>query len=527
MPGMSFAAGPLRWLLTALIGTTLAACAPVMPPPIGEADFPRLAAVETITAGYGNISEKYIESIDMDELASDGLRGLSSIDPSLSIAVLGSELLLRKEERIVARFAQPGPAGTARVWADLSVEVLLAGRRVSGDLAAASPEKIYEAIFDSALADLDVYSRYAGAEEAEMNRSRRTGYGGIGIRFSIVDGAARITEVMEETPAERAGLAVGDIITHIDGHPIDGVESAVIADLLRGPKTSRVALTVRRAGALPTLQVAVERDHVVPTTVHDRVEDGVLILTVTRFNEATTRSMSRKLKDARSRLGNALIGVILDLRGNPGGLLKQAIRTADLFLTQGEIVKTRGRHPDSIQYYTARSSDLAFGLPVVVLIDGKSASAAEIMAAALQDRGRAVVIGTTSFGKGTVQTVIRLPNEGEITLTWSRFIMPSGYALHQLGVLPLVCTSRPEDQADPVDALFAHREEAASLLSEWRTTPWNDAVHRGELRSACPAMVRQGSVEVDLARRLIHESGLYARVLGFLAPTAAAQPTAP
>ena len=197
-------------------------------------------------------------------------------------------------------------------------------------------------------------------------------------------------------------------------------------------------------------------------------------------------------------MGASPKGLVLDLRGNPGGLLKQSIEVADLFLTQGQIVRTHGRHPDSEQRYEAGGEDIAHGLPLVVLVDGKSASAAEIIAAALQDHGRAVVIGTSSFGKGTVQTVIRLPNDGEITLTWSRLVTPSGYVLHGLGVMPDIFTSGA----------------AGNVRKEKQGR---------DLRAACPAERRRKALEIEVARRLLSDRALYGRALDLTAATSQAQ----
>ncbi|MBI2979125.1 MAG: hypothetical protein HYY38_09990, partial [Rhodospirillales bacterium] len=218
--------------------------------------------------------------------------------------------------------------------------------------------------------------------------------------------------------------------------------------------------------------------------------------------------------------GDGMKGVILDLRGNPGGLLKQSVKVADLLLTQGQIISTRGRHADSIHYYEAGGRDLAFGMPVIVLVDGKSASAAEIVAAALQDRERAVVIGTSSFGKGSVQTVIRLPNDGEITLTWSRLYAPSGYLLHGLGVLPAICTSGvKEDARSVIRARMAQRAKTEEALNAWRLSSAFDDAKRGKLRESCPSQRRQDDLEIEMARQLLGDQALYAEALRLSAAT--------
>ena len=200
--------------------------------------------------------------------------------------------------------------------------------------------------------------------------------------------------------------------------------------------------------------------------------------------------------------------------------MKQSVKVADLLLTQGQIISTRGRHADSIHYYEAGGRDLAFGMPVIVLVDGKSASAAEIVAAALQDRERAVVIGTSSFGKGSVQTVIRLPNDGEITLTWSRLYAPSGYLLHGLGVLPAICTSGvKEDARSAIRARMAQRAKTEEALNAWRLSAAFDDAKRGKLRESCPSQRRQDDLEIEMARQLLGDQALYAEALRLSAAT--------
>ncbi len=484
--------------------------------------FPIHAAAETFAAGYSNIASKYIDSVPIRDLAIEGMRGLGVLDPALTVRQADGQVVLASGDGDVARF--PAPADdTPSAWAAITVEVSRAARAISSDLRKASVEQIYEAVFDGALSRLDPYSRYAGREEAGKNRANRDGFDGIGIRFKLADGQVRVTEVMEETPAEAVGLAVGDRVTHVDGASTADMSLSDVTERLRGPLEMPISVTVAREGVESPLTFTMTRAHIVPTSVTAAFEDGLLTLTIHRFNRATADAAARKIAAARRLNGNALAGIILDLRDNPGGLLKQAIRLADLFVSQGEILKTEGRHPDSMQYYEAEDGDITSGLPLVVMVDGRSASAAEIAAAALQDRGRAIVVGTTSFGKGTVQTVVRLPNDGEFTLTWSRFVMPSGYLLHQLGVHPTVCTSGISAQvADPFKPLMAAREEAAGILVAWRTVSFTDGAKRQELRATCPAERRAEAGDLDVARRLLKDHPLYARLLELANPVATA-----
>jgi carboxyl-terminal processing protease len=218
-----------------------------------------------------------------------------------------------------------------------------------------------------------------------------------------------------------------------------------------------------------------------------------------------------------------LKGIVLDLRGNPGGLLDQAVAVADAFLRKGPIVSTRGRHPESVQRFSATGRDLANGMPMVVLINGRSASAAEIVAAALQDRGRAVLVGSNSYGKGTVQNITRLPNEGELILTWSRFYAPSGYALDSLGILPNICTSTLKAAPGPDlrQRMLESIGPATNVLIMWRTLTGHDKARRTALRGKCPKHSETPEIDIKIAREILEDRRLYARTLDMSAPRVA------
>ena len=507
-------------LSAALAGVLIAACAPARQAPEPVSAFPRQAVEEVFTAGYGSIKEKYIDPVVIGELALEGLHGLGSIDPNLSVERDGGEVVLSAGERPVARFLAPRESDV-QGWAELTSRVSAAGRLNSADLRRASPELLYQAVFDGVLSHLDAFSRYAGTEKAKKNRAKRDGYGGIGIDFKVRDGAAWVTKVKPKTPAARAGLKRNDRITHVGGNSIEGLGTREVRDWLRGPVHSQVTLIILREGAPKSLVFVIERSKIIPPTVTYGYEDGIVFLKITGFNQRTAGSMADRLKGARHTRGDGIKGLILDLRGNPGGLLKQSIKVVDLFLSQGNIVMTRGRHPDSNQHYVAKDKNLAAGIPVAILVDGKSASAAEIVAAALQDRGRAVVIGTSSFGKGTVQTVIRLPNDGEITLTWSRLIPPSGYILHDVGVLPTICTSGVSGKGR--DLISRAIEQRLEVEAAWRKAGSGDDERRKDLRASCPSERRRDSFDVEVARRLLVDRVLYARALSLSAANTAAR----
>lgn len=487
------------------------------------------AAEETFVAGFDVIAEKYIDGVSVAAVVLEGLKGIQSVDPSLSVTRDGARLILTHAGQPVADF--PAPADhDAAAWGQRAAQISLAARTASPDMREAPAEKVYEAIFDGTLSNLDIFSRYAGKEEAARNRSRRDGFGGVGIRFKLDGEGPVVTHVQSGGPADKAGLQAGDRITHIDGTPIGtgGIALNAVSDHLRGQENSSIIVTVRRAAEPTSVSFLMTRTHVVPESVETRIVGDVMVAKISRFNRDTPAELVRDLKAQRDALGSRLKGVVLDLRGNPGGLLKQSVTVADLFLTQGDILDTKGRHPASLQHYAAGGRDFAGGLPVVVLIDGKSASAAEIVASALQDRGRAAVVGTTSYGKGSVQTVQRLPNDGELTVTWSRFVTPTGYTLHGLGVFPTVCTSGLDAPDAALDRAIGRSMETARTLVSWRHSVYGESGPRAALRAICPPESRTagktGDVDLAVAVRLIDtpRSYAHARLLAVEPPASTA-----
>lgn len=463
--------------------------------------------------GFEEIESAYIDPIDIGSLAVAGLQQLATLDPTVVIDRTDDDVTIAVDGSS-STFDAP-PADQATRWGVLMAGALGAARTASPTLEAADNEDIYQTMFDGIVDRLDDFSRYASAADAAENRASREGFGGIGVRIAVEEDSVRILSVMHYTPAERAGLKADDYITHIDGETVAGLDQQQVITRLRGPVDSPVLLTIERGGVPQPLPVEVTRAHVVPETVIARREGNIAYLRIYSFNLETADSLRREVKSAADEIGPSLRGFIIDLRGNPGGLLDQAVAVSDLFLDDGRVVSTHGRHPDSHQYFEAGPGDVAAGKPIVVLINGNSASASEIVAAALQDDGRAVVIGTNSYGKGTVQTVIRMPNDGELTLTWARFHAPSGYTLNHLGVLPTICTSFAPGGADAERVL---RELAAGELKPVPTESRNaadpaDTSALDRLRAGCPQRRTEEGLDLVLARRLLDNPPLYARAV--------------
>jgi carboxyl-terminal processing protease len=260
---------------------------------------------------------------------------------------------------------------------------------------------------------------------------------GLGIEVTMENELIKVISPIDDTPADRAGILAGDIISHLDGEQVQGLTLREAVERMRGPANSSITLTVLREGVEEPLEITVVRDVIRVQSVRHRVEQDIGYIRVASFSEQTMEGLERAIEDIEEELpGDELKGYVLDLRGNPGGLLDQAVLVSDAFLERGEIVSTRGRDADEVQRFSAREGDLVEGKPVIVLVNGGSASASEIVAGALQDHRRATVLGTRSFGKGSVQTIIPIGRAGAIRLTTARYYTPSGRSIQARGIEP-------------------------------------------------------------------------------------------
>jgi len=288
---------------------------------------------------------------------------------------------------------------------------------------------------------------------------------------------------MDGTPADEAGMEAGDFITHVDGESMLGLSLDEAVDMMRGPIGSEIIITVVREGEDEPFDVSIIRDTIKLTAVRARTEGSTVVLRISTFNDQTTPNLISGLREQVEEAGgiDKVNGVVLDLRNNPGGLLNQAIRVSDEFLESGEIVSTRGRNPEDGERFNATPGDLAEGLPIVVLINGGSASASEIVAGALQDHRRAIVVGTKSFGKGSVQTVMPLRGDGAMRLTTARYYTPSGRSIQALGVSPDIVVEQPRRTAASEEDEAA---EARRIRSEadLRGSLNNDSLSEDEIR---------------------------------------------
>jgi len=299
-----------------------------------------------------------------------------------------------------------------------------------------SDEELIAAAVNGMLTSLDPHSSYLDAKSFDDMRVQTRGeFGGLGIEVTMENGFVKVVSPIDDTPAAAAGLEPGDLITHLDGEAVLGLTLSEAVDKMRGKVGSDIVITIRRAEEEP-FDVTITRDTITIRSVRHRAIGDIGYIRVTTFNEQTTTGLETAVEELRAELGDDLHGYVLDLRNNPGGLLEEAITVSDSFLNQGEIVSTRGRELDDSSRANAKEGDITDGAPVVVLINGGSASASEIVAGALQDHGRAIVLGTQSFGKGSVQTIIPLTGHGAMRLTTARYYTPSGRSIQALGIAP-------------------------------------------------------------------------------------------
>jgi len=297
-------------------------------------------------------------------------------------------------------------------------------------------KKLIEAAINGMLTSLDPHSSYMSPKSfKDMQVQTRGEFGGLGIEVTMENGFVKVVSPIDDTPAFRAGLKPGDYITHLDGLAVQGLTLAEAVEKMRGKVNADIKITIRRKGREP-FDVTLTRAVIKIRSVRWRTEENVGYVRVTSFSEQSDDGVARAMKKIKEKLGGELKGFVLDLRNNPGGLLDQAIKISDQFLNQGEIVSTRSRRGGDAQRFNSKKGDLADKLPIVVLINGGSASASEIVAGALQDHRRAVVMGTRSFGKGSVQTIIPLSGHGAIRLTTAHYYTPSGRSIQAKGIDP-------------------------------------------------------------------------------------------
>jgi carboxyl-terminal processing protease len=355
-------------------------------------------------------------------------------------AVAGAALsLLATQPRLMLVGASAKAAGGADTYRQLNLfgDVF---ERVRADYVE-KPEdaKLIEAAINGMLNGLDPHSSFMDSKSyRDMQVQTKGQFGGLGIEVTMEQGLVKVVAPIDETPAARAGIMAGDIITHLDDEQVQGLTLNQAVEKMRGAVNTKIRLKIMRSGQDKPIEVSITREIIMVRSVRSRPEGDVGYIRITQFNEQTNEGLKKAVSDLAAQIpAEKLKGYVIDLRNNPGGLLDQAISVSDAFLERGEIVSTRGRNAEETQRFNARSGDLTKGKPVIVLINGGSASASEIVAGALQDHKRATIVGTRSFGKGSVQTIIPLGSgNGALRLTTARYFTPAGRSIQAKGITP-------------------------------------------------------------------------------------------
>ncbi len=417
-------------------------------------------------------------------------------------AALGAGLMFSVSQMGWFAYAQSrGATPTAETYRQLNLFGDVFERVRADYVEAPNDTQLIEAAINGMLTSLDPHSSYLSPRNfRDMQVQTRGEFGGLGIEVTMENGLVRVVSPIDETPAARAGVRAGDLITHLDNEPVMGMTLQQAVEKMRGAVGSAIQLRVQRQGADEPLEIRITRDTIRIRSVRFREEGpDIGYIRVTQFNEQTTEGVRNAIESLNRTMGDRLKGVVLDLRNNPGGLLDQSIGVSDAFLERGEIVSTRGRHAEETQRYSARSGDILRGKPIIVLINGGSASASEIVAGALQDHRRATILGTRSFGKGSVQTIIPLGQQnGAIRLTTARYFTPAGRSIQAKGIDPDIVINQEVPEAERERARQQETRGESSLRGHLRG--------EGEERSGSSSYVPQDATQdtqLQNAMRLI------------------------
>lgn len=470
-------------------------------------------AADIYFAGYGAVTNSYVDPVEPATLALASMDGVSRLDDRFRLVQRANRVAIHFDGRSVAELVAPDGDDVGG-WAQTTAVAIETARRTSDKVGKAGDSALFEATFDSMTESLDRYSRYENEKEGRANRASRQGYSGIGAGLIEVEEPAgvMISKVFEGSPADQAGVHEGDRIMRVDGVETEGMDVGEVATLMRGPTGTTVSVRFERAGK--PLDLDIERARVIEQTVfYERVGD-VAYFRISYFNAGTTRGLSKKLDEARSEIGPEMTGIVLDLRQNRGGNLPQSLEVADLFIDTGKILSTRGRTRQSQRDYVASPREDSGHKPMVVLIDGGSASASEIVASALQDSGRALVVGTRSYGKGTIQNIVELPDHTYLIFTSARMHAPSGYTLSHFGVFPSICTRDSYGKKD-AESADLHLDQITSneALKLRRRADQLETSEKAKLEDYCTGAHPPSADDSDvrIARRLLESDELYRR----------------
>ncbi len=477
--------------------------------------FQTAAAASVWGAALAYIEPRSLTSLTIPQMTIWGLNGLAALDPDLSTTLRDGQIELYGPEQMIIAVPAPQPDDAA-AWGKVAARVADAAYDASPALRQAGTQEIISNFFDELFNHFDPYSRYEPPLQAARDQLMITGLAGTGLTFAAQAGDVVIAGIAPDSPAENAGLTAGGVVLAVNGAPVYPGEVPRLNDTMNGIFGTSVALQMpdpENPGVPQTIVLV--RAFIPQNTIFPELPPtpGAIALKISSFDKGTGDQFSSALAAAMSA-GAPPAGLVIDLRGNRGGVLRQAVLVADALMPAGLIAQAAGRDADAAQVFSAEGSDLAQGIKIIVLVDGQTASAAEILAAALSDNRRAVVVGSETLGKGLVQTVTSLPDGGELFITWSRVLAPRGWPLQTLGVMPQVCTSLGAAALESqMGALRNGENLMAQALAQARATRANAGVDQIlAVRDQCPADIG-GNLDVTAAAFLLHDNAAYAAAL--------------
>jgi carboxyl-terminal processing protease len=483
-------------------------------PAFAAAAFDTALAAQVWTAALSYIAPRALQQVSVPQMTIWGLNGLTALDPDLNATLHDDQIRLYGPSTLLISIPSP-PPDDVNAWGQAAAQIASAAFTASPALQEAGTQGLISSFFDELFNHFDPYSRYEPPLQAAQDQLMITGLAGAGLTLGRAGANVVISAVAVDGPAANAGLAPGFQVFSIDGRPVYPGELALLNDHLNGIAGTTTTLSVLDpADAGDKQDVTLTRAFIPPETVTTQPLPGNIIsLKISGFNKGTADQFAAALVAALAAQPDAA-GVVIDLRGNRGGVLRQAVLVADSLLVTGNIVVASGRDPDADQAFRAEGADLTGGLKLAVLVDGQTASAAEILAAALADNRRGILIGSETLGKGLVQTVTDLPDGGELYVTWARVLAPRGWPLQSLGVMPQICTSLGGSAVSTqLTALEAGNNLMASAIATARGARAPVPVEAVlQIRDQCPAAIG-GDLDLTAAEYVLAHPPAYQAAL--------------
>ncbi len=454
--------------------------------------FDAASAAQVWSAALAYIAPRALAPLGISQMTLWGLNGLAALDPNLNVALQNGQLRLYGPDSLLLAVPAPANPSDAAAWGLAAAHIAAAAYAASPALQTAGTQGIISNFFDELFNHFDPYSRYEPPSQAAQDQLMILGPGGTGLSLAAHSGHVVVAAVAADSPAEYAGIAPGSVLLAVGGQTVWPAELNRLNDEMSGLAGSTITLTLADPQDGETQSLTLTRGFIPPQTVFTLPDlaPGIAGLRISSFNKGTADQFTAALSALMNR-PSPPVSLVLDLRGNRGGVLRQAVLVADSLLNGGEIAKAQGRDPDATQIFSAEGADLTNGARLLVLVDGQTASAAEILAAALADNGRAVVLGSETLGKGLVQTVTSLPDGGELFVTWSLVLAPRGWPLQTAGVMPQICSSLGAPALETqMAALATGHDLLAPVLAQARAlrapAPVDDVL---QIRDHCPAAI--------------------------------------